>query len=286
MIKLSHTAKNLYLKCPMAYYMHYVLNIREEITSSALLFGSNLEHGLEALLRGKTLEEAFKAFEEAHTNVEINGKMVEAPTSKLIRYSKSDTKDGLSDTPWESMLIKGKMLIEEYQNLVLPEIKDVLALQEPIKIKNSHGDIIRGFADMIIEDVNGDICLMDNKTSASKYAENAVTKGDKAKQLAIYDFALKNKFKLTKGGFYVLEKQIRKRDPKARIQILKDKVNQDLVNETLQEFDDVLYNIRMGVFTSNTPNCNSYYGNCICQKYVESGGNDMTGLIVKEKKNG
>ena len=55
--------------------------------------------------------------------------------------------------------------------------------------------------------------------------------------------------------------------------------------KTFDEYENVLYSIKMGQFSSNNPNCNNHFGNCICDKYVKSNGEDMNDLVelIKEK---
>jgi len=286
MIQLSHTAKELYKRCPMAYYMHYILGIREKKVGSALPFGTAIDEGLNKLLEGKTLEQAIKEFNKQWANPKINGVFVDGPTTNLIKFSKSDIKEGLADTEWGCLKVKGEMLINAYAEEIMPQIKDVLAIQKPINIKNADGDLIRGFADIIVETYDQGNLLIDNKTSAKAYAKDAVEVGDKAPQLALYYDHLKNQYKLNGAGFYVLEKGIRKREPQTRIQVLTGVPTDDMIEKTFQEFDEVLTNVKMGRFPSNNPECNTFYGNCICNLYGPSDGQDMTGLVkVKRSRN-
>jgi len=282
-VQLSHTAKEKYINCPMSYYMHYFLKLREKVVGSALPFGTALDVGQEAMLKGKTLEEALKVFDDSWVAPKINGEVLDGPTTNLIRFSKADAKEGLADTAWGNMREKGKLLLTAYQAEVMPNIKNVLAIQKKINIKNDHGDIIIGFADLIATWIDDRNLLLDNKSSAKKYEKTAVVEGDKAKQLGLYYEELKEEYNLDAAGFIVLEKEIRVREPRTRIQILIDKVPEEIIDETFSEFERVLYGIKMGLFPSNHPNCNQYYGDCICNKYYPSGGIDMTGLIKVTK---
>lgn len=278
-IGLSHTAKNKYINCPLSYYMHYILKLREEVVGSALPFGTAIDSAQETLLKGKTLDQALKVFNEAWIAPKINGNRVDGPTTKFIKFSKADGAEGLADTAWGNMKEKGELLLTAYQEEIMPRIKDVLAVQKPIFIKNDQGDFIRGFADKIVVWEDGRNILFDNKTGAKKYESDAVTVGDKAKQLGLYYEALKDEYSLDASGFIVLEKKIRKNEPRTRIQILIDNVPEDLIQETFDEFEEVLHNIKLGIFPSNHPDCNQYYGDCVCNKYYPSGGTDLTGLI-------
>lgn len=283
MIRLSHSAKEKYLRCPLSYYMHYNLKLREEVMGSALPFGSAVGTAAEDLLKGKTLDESVKTFNEMWEFPEINGKKVVGHDTNLIRFSKSDQKDGLADTPWESMKIKGHMMLAAYVEDIMPTVKDVMGTEIEINIENDNGDYIIGYADAVVELVDGRRLVMDNKTSASKYPVDAVTTGDKAKQLALYYPELKDKYNLDGAGFWVSEKSIRKKEPRARTQTLIDIPTEEMIEQTLEEFDNVLYNIKMGIFPSNHPECNTFFGKCICEKYIKSDGSDLSGLVFTGK---
>lgn len=291
-LQISHSAKEKYLKCPMAYYMHYILKLREEIQGSALSFGTAIDNGTEALFKGKSLEDSIKVFDESWLNPKVNGIIVDIKNTDKIKYSKGDSKDGLSDLIWENMQIKGHMMLENFANNVMSEIKEVLGTQVPINVENSFGDYINGLADVIAIMNDNKRYVVDVKTSGSAYDEKAVTnlegpQFDKAKQIALYYYALGDDYNLDGGGFFVLDKSIRKTErtgPRVRHQIILSKdVPDEIINLTLQEFNDTIHNIKMARFESNSPNCNSYFGECICKKYVESNGENTTGLICTKK---
>ena len=284
MIKLSNTAKNMYLRCPLSYYMHYVLKLREEKQGSALFFGTAVGDGVAEFMHGRDLKSAIKVFTEKMHNPIINNKRVDGATTKLIKYSKSDTKDGLHENPFESLLIKGQMMIEAYQKDFMPLVKNVFSIQEEIKIQNSDGDIIRGYSDAVIEHIDGRKLVMDDKTASKKYDENAVQSEDKGSQLALYYHALKDKYDLDGAGFIVMEKGIRKKQPRTRTQLLIDKPSDELINKTLDTYQEVLHNIRMGRFESKHPDCNTFFGKCICEKYQASNGEDLSGLVYVGRK--
>lgn len=276
-IRLSHTAKEKYLNCPLSYYMHYTLGLREKVVGSALPFGTAIDEANGALLEGKTLKESLQVFEEYWTSPVINNKKVELRKYKNIRYSKADHQ--LDEDPWISMLRKAELMLGAYQSEFMPMVKDVLCVQKNIKIKNNLGDYITGFLDTKVELTDGRTVTIDNKTSSQAYKKDAVLTPEKGSQLALYCHAEDCEY----GGFVIQEKNIRKREPRARVQILIDKPPETLVKKTLDEFQDVLYNIKMGVFPSNHPHCNRYYGKCICDKYYPSGGENLAGLIKVKK---
>ena len=283
-IRLSHTAKEKYIRCPLSYYMHYMLKLREKAVGSALPFGTAVGTAAEDLLKGKAFDEAIKTFNELWEFPEINGERVVGHDTSLVKFSKSDSKEGLADTPWECMKIKGHMLLSAYQDEVMSTVKDVMGTEVEIKIENESGDYIVGYADALVELNDGRRLVMDNKTASKAYAKDAVTIGDKAKQLALYYPELKEQYNLDGAGFWVMEKGIRKREPQTRIQTLIDIPTEELIEETLDEFDNVLYSIKMGHFPSKHPECNTFFGKCICEKYIQSDGTDLSDLVYVGRK--
>lgn len=289
-LKLSHTAKDKYLRCPLSYHMHYNLGFREETVGSPLVFGSAIDEGLNTLLLTRDLDKALKEFDKAWTKQSINGKDVDLRYTNLVKYSKADNDtsllpenvDGKIIPQWLIMREKGHMLIKAYNEEVLPKVKKVHEVQKYFSLPNKNGDEIIGFLDLLAEWEDGRILILDNKTSSKKYADDKIeTEGG---QLALYKEAFRKKYPIDGVGYIVLEKSIRKREPKTRIQILTGDVPEELTEKTFDEFREVLYGIRMGQFQSNNPVCNTYFGDCICNLYYPSGGQDLTGLTQVTKK--
>lgn len=292
-IKLSHTAKELYLKSPRAYFYHYHLYLRERTLGSPLFFGSLIERGLDALFKGATLEQAQEVFRKAFKSYQINGNWEDLATSSNIRYSKADldlevfTEKELKDLEgknkqfksWASLQRKGEMLIAAYHRDIFPRIKKIIATQKYFKIENSAGDEINGFADIICEMDDGRLIVPDHKTTSQAYPDNAVLTEQYGKQTALYFEAFKDEYPLDGAGFFVLEKKIRKKDPRARTQIIIDKPPEELIEKTIDEFDSVLYDIKQGKFPCASPKCDAYGQKCCYKRYCESGGSDLRGLV-------
>jgi len=297
-MKLSHTQKELYNVSPMAWFIKYVLKYKEKVMTSPLFFGSLVEEGVNALLEGSDLESALIHFEELFISYDVNGKDECLKTSKNVKYSKADYQELLfteeelilhkemdhTEKAYYSLLRKGKMMITEFHDNILPNIKRTIAMQEPINIKNEYGDEIIGFADMIVEWKDGRILVLDLKTSASPYKKDAVLTEEKGSQTALYYEALKDKYKLDGAGFLVLEKKVRVRDPQMRSQILIDVPPEELIQETFDNFDKVFYDIRQAKFPCTAPVCNRFGKKCSNAGFCSSGGVDVTGLVRKEVK--
>jgi len=296
-MKVSHTQLQLYKTSPRAWYNKYMLKYKEEVMSSALFLGSIIEKSIDALLEGKTLKEAQDLFEKNYQKYKINGKWEILKSSNKVKFFKSDFQenahtqeelDELADKPhnfrcWSSRIKSGKLMIQEFHDNILPNIKRVIATQEYISVDNGAGDQIIGYADYIVEWIDGRILILDLKTSASKYKDDAVTTIEKGAQTALYYFALKDKYKLDGAGFLVLEKKIRKKSPQTRSQILIDVPSEELIQETLDEYIDLVYNIKQAKFPCCSPECDVYGQTCAYNKFCSSGGIDTTGLVNTKK---
>lgn len=291
-IRLSHSAKELYLRCPLAYYMHYFLNLRSKTTTSALLFGSAIDAGLNTLLLTYNVREAQDVFEKAWSFGKINNDEVSFKFTELIKFSKADLdesfltenilKQPINVQSWESLLNKGMLMIEVYAKEVLPKIKKVLSVQEKIYLPNNNGDLITGNVDFVAEFKDGSRLICDNKTTSVKYDVDVLK--TKSQQLATYEEALSSKYNTNGVAYVVVDKKIRKKEPRVRIEIISGKINEVMKKKTFDEFESTLYNIKMGHFKSNHPDCNNYFGTCICDSYVKSGGSNLDGLIEVKKE--
>lgn len=213
-IKLSNTALNMYNQCSYCWYLHYRENIRPVMTSSALVFGSALDNALNELLLNKDLIKAKSKFYTSWVEYKHDDTISYFKSDldqELLDYNKSTIYDKEYNPNWQTLMIKGMMFLDTYYKEVLPKIKKVITVQEPISVKNDNGDEISGFLDLVVEWEDGKIYLMDNKSSASRYDENSAKDGQ---QLPLYHYAVKDKYKLDGIGYIVLIKKINKNKKK------------------------------------------------------------------------
>jgi hypothetical protein len=171
------------------------------------------------------------------------------------------------------------MLITAYYTDIFPKIKKVIAVQKYFSIKNESDDEINGFADLICEWEDGRLIIPDHKTSSIAYPENAVLTEQYGKQTALYYEAFKQEYPIDGVGFFVLEKKMRKKEPRARVNTIIDVPPENLIQQTFDEFDTVLFNIKQGNFPCASPKCDMYGQQCCYKKYCESGGKNLTGLV-------
>lgn len=279
MIQLSHTQKELYLRCPKAYYITYILKLREKKVGSALPFGSAIDDGVDYLLKNKdkkdALSKAKELFLNKWMNPTINYKKITKDYEKYINYSKSDSIEDFlleksdDNNPHTILMRKGLSMLDAYYEQIIPRIKKVIGTQVKYETFNDIGDKIVGVGDLECIWEDGSHVLFDNKTSSAKYKETKIK--EEGGQLALYDMI--SNFKNEEVGYIVIPKKFRKlKEPICEIQVLKEPVCKDLAQKTLDEYLEVLYNIKMGNFPSNHPNCDTFFGKCICQKWIESEG--------------
>lgn len=296
-LQLSYSACEKYKTCPLAWYYHYLLRLRPIVVGSALPFGNAMDQALNVLLQQKMDNKpnyVIAAKEEFLRNwsmTEINGKKVDLEVGGMIKFSKSDfDKSLVSDTgdshrhpSWESLRTKGLMMVSAYADQIIPRIEKVHAIQHKISLKNEAGDEFIGVVDFIAT-IEGKVRLMDNKTSSIKYTQ---TSANEAAQLATYFEACKDEFKLDGVGFVVIPKTIRKKkEPLVPIEMIFGDVDEKLIDKTFREYETVLSGIKNGQFNPRFHDkcCDSVWG-CPYQKFIQSGGVDMTGLeFIKSRK--
>lgn len=87
-VKLSHSALSRYQMCPKSYQNHYILKVRPDSTTGALLFGDALDKALNCLLLNEG--DPYERFIQAFTYGQINKVDVYIPTCEKIAYANSD----------------------------------------------------------------------------------------------------------------------------------------------------------------------------------------------------
>lgn len=102
---------------------------------------------------------------------------------------------------------RGHLMIEAFQQKVMPKIRRVLAVQKEITLDNGAGDIITGFADMVCEMEGYGNVVLDLKTAANPYDESSVLTSP---QLTLYVSALGEEFATRLAGYIVLVKRVNK----------------------------------------------------------------------------
>lgn len=179
---------------------------------------------------------------------------------------------------WHCLYRRGLMLIDAYIADIYNKIEYVESIQEKVSLPNPEGDEIVGVIDAIIKFKDDDkIYICDNKTSSLPYKDTDLTY---SKQLATYA-EYKANFNV---AYLVVEKKIRKTEPRTRTQILKGTLTDNHISKTFQDYQHSLEVIKSGQFDKNESKCYNWYGRpCVYLQYCKY--NKSAGLVKLEKKN-
>lgn len=206
-MKLSHSSVALYTQCSYCYYLKYIQGIRPKTQNSALFFGKALDDAFNTLLLEKDLEKAKVKFMNAWENLRgtpMKFRKAEIDMELIEHFDKTDSRDNLE---WLTLYYKGLLFIDAYYQRVLPNIREVITVQESFSFPNSEGDEINGIIDLIVKWEDGKTYLLDNKTSSYRYSKDDARESP---QLSLYHYVICEKYKLDGIGFIVLNKNIKK----------------------------------------------------------------------------
>jgi hypothetical protein len=175
---------------------------------------------------------------------------------------------------WECLLKKGSMLIKAYHDDILPKIHTVFDIQKKVELPDDRGNILIGYIDAVVSfiDAPDRKVVLDNKSSSKAYTEDSVANSP---QLATYV----EHEGLEWGAYGVVEKKIRKREPKTRTQLIIDKIPEKTIDETFKVYDNVLEGISIGFFEKNYDSGCYFFGKpCPYYSYCRSDGQNKKGL--------
>lgn len=114
---------------------------------------------------------------------------------------------------WLALRRKGHLMIDTYVENIMPNIKEVLAVQKYVRLDNEDGDYVRGYVDAVVRWKDDSVICLDNKTSSIEYEPDSVVKSP---QLTLYKVILDNESEdknsewnhyIDKCGYAVLRKQ-------------------------------------------------------------------------------
>lgn len=340
-MRLSHTAKEMYLTCPKKWELYYKEKLRSTQIGSALFFGAAIDEALNRMLLDKkkklTEEEedllSFtpeQIFENYLKNVRVLTKVINISTSSQAMYYKSDLdisllepsdfkevirfantldinlenvgdvtefvteaqeqmKAGLDEDTqrvynqvcWFSLLRKGYMLIEAYRTQIMPEIEEVFDVQKRISLPDGDDEFV-GVIDLVCSFTSepGVKYVCDNKTSSRSYKQDSVRTSE---QLAAYSEYEGN----AKCAYIVVEKKLRKREPRVRCNIIKDTMPTEMVDNTFDKLTDVFHGINEGSFDKDMEACFQYGRKCEYFQNCRTGDTkNLEYVKYKEKKDG
>lgn len=347
-LKLSHTQANKYMTCAKSYQYHYIDKIRPQENPSALLFGSAFDTALNVAMANikDCLNLDFRAaFIDSWTSAEVNKQIIQLKHCLDIQYNKNDldlnilpteantqylkflmgkraraeemTKEELSTLhswTWESMKIKGLLMLDTFENDFLPLIEKVLEIQAPIILESHDGDSIQGFADAVVKFKDREHpTVIDFKTTSFAYSEDSVLS---SQQLSLYIFSLYDKYSTREAGYVTFSKKLEEEGTKicgkcgtdgkgkrhktcdveldkvrcngeweikstfrSPLQVIRSEIPERTEEIVLENFEQIASGIKNKHFYRNFEACVNKY-NRRCAYYNLCYKNDNTGLTV------
>lgn len=196
MKKISLSAFRKYHACPQMYNQHYNERMRPIKVSSSLPFGKAFDEACNHMLLGKpgcpieVFREHFKFEDLQHVEwgkYDWDPRLIEPDLLEEV------VNKGWAYQCWAALRVKGRLLVEEYQRVIIPKIDKVISVQSEL-------DERPGFIDFIAV-INGEKVLVDNKTASRPYRDDSVQDD---LQLALYTYSKG----LSRAGFAVAVKNI------------------------------------------------------------------------------
>lgn len=293
-MRLSYSRMNTYKSCGKQYYFKYIEKLPEPL-GSPLIFGAAIDEGLNFMLEGKgyeiALEEFTKVLSKALTTDLLYGKkdaqllLLDDDTKQYLfengfdvsvieKKNLTEQSTWLQSLPTEeyaiicyvSMLKRGELFLKEYESQIMPLIKKVLSIQYKIEVGNDKYSFI-GIADFVAL-VSGEVLgryikcdatkdyvvLFDNKTASANYKADSVQLSE---QLGIYSEFMQVDY----CGYIVMNKYIKK-DMSFDLQVIVDKVDENVRNAAFVMMDHVAEAIDANVFEKNKKSCYNYGRQC------------------------
>ncbi len=222
---------------------------------------------------------------------------------RAYRSFKDKEHEYLNLANWLCMARKAPLMVEAFKKHMLPRIKRVISTQKQIELQNEDGDIAQGYIDMVVELDDGKEYVLDLKTSARQYDDNAASESP---QLSLYAFHEG----IDNVGYIVIYKNIAKNkvrtcvkcnkvednarvsscsntvdgtrckgdfsevlDPEAKVQLITSPVNENYTKAVIENFDTVNSLVKQGIFYRNFDACSNWYGGLCPFKDDCLGGN-------------
>jgi hypothetical protein len=170
---------------------------------------------------------------------------------------------------WMSLRRKGHILVDAYKTDIMPQILKVHSIQERVELTEGKDKYI-GFIDFTAEFVDEPnvIYTCDNKTSSAPYPDNSVKESG---QLASYC-----EWKGSpKAAYVVIEKKLRKREPRYRTQVIRDTIPEETFEKVFDNIGEVLYNVEQGRFEKKTDSKDCFFFGRKCEFFNVCWKGDM-----------
>ena len=171
---------------------------------------------------------------------------------------------------------KGELMLDVLKEWADNNLIEVKSFQRFFQIENDEGDVLRGLIDLeaILKSAPNKVITIDLKTATNavkQYPDDIISR---SKQLAIY-----SEFSTSDVGYLILDKEIKKREPRVRLREVYGVANDELKDEVFDRIDEALMGIKAGKFEKNLDNCFAF-GKCFAYDLCRNGS--KTGIVKKE----
>lgn len=215
---------------------------------------------------------------------------------------------------WLSLNRKAYYLLKAYQEQILPNIKKVIEVQKEIILEDGDKNKIVGYVDLIVEMLDGEIVVADNKTSSVEYSADSI---ETSTQLSLYKTILNSQYgyNIKKAAYFVVGKKLKKdktckvcghkatsthkkcnnensegkrcngewdKEIIVKTQIIVANVPDHMGDYVMENFDLAVKSITHEIFPRNFNNCINRYGSK-CAYYNLCHKNDMGNLVENTK---
>jgi hypothetical protein len=275
--KLTKKEKELVKITPEQIFRNNFMTFNYNKKNMTLLYDLNVMYN-KADIDLSLLEQAdldfLKEFDPEVTDYEVF--LEECFTIKKNKEKLSEEDNKLYNAiAYRCLLKKGIMLINAYKRDIMPKIHEVFSIQKKISLKDDDCNEIVGYIDAIVSFIDSPKrkVILDDKTSSKAYKKDSVVNSP---QLATYCEAEGIEY----GAYAIAEKNIRKRDPRARTQLIIDKVSKQTIDKTFEEYDNALEGIKNEQFDKNYDSgCFNFGKTCDYYGYCRSNCKNTKGLV-------
>jgi len=311
-MRLSFSAVDTFNSCARKYKLNYIDKIRPIQKPSPFSFGSSIDEASEHYLNNlgdvcnafKSLAVYETAMRKEHAENDVKYSQVdvqlelieESVLDKIVDGSGMDIEDPkdflkyckenmlhldeseiklLKSIQIEAVVAKGKMMLPLLFDWADENIEEVHSCQRKIEVSNEEGDTFVGYLDFEVTLKNGKRYIIDLKTSSNPglyYPDDSACNSD---QLAIYS----EHTDIENVGYFVLDKKIRKREPRVRSREVRGIITEEKKDEIFTKIEETRIKINEGRFNKNTDACFNF-GKCVYFNYCKNGS--MSGLCKKE----
>jgi hypothetical protein len=180
---------------------------------------------------------------------------------------------------WLSLFRKGLLLLNNFKTWATLNIESVISVQKGIRAENADGDTLVGYIDFIAKFKDGKTRIIDLKTSSNPKRDYPPESAGSAQQLIIYS-EIEG---IDEVGYYVLDKVIRKREPRVRDRFITGKITKEDSDIIFDKIETTMERIKNEEFEHNWEACFNY-GKCEYYNFCKSAGHNRKDLVVLGKK--